>query len=99
MYKTAKSCAASDGQISDTFPCLVGVRQGENVSPLLFSIYLGDLQLFLQVAHKGLTVVNKMTKDKLDESLLKYLKLYVLLYAHDTVLVAESAEDLQKSTH
>ena len=34
MYKTAKSCVISDGQISDTFPCLVGVRQGENLSPL-----------------------------------------------------------------
>ena len=44
-----------------------------------------------------MTVVNKMTKDRLDESLLKYLKLYVLLYADDTVLVAESAEVLQKS--
>ena len=87
MYKTAKSCVSSDGQISDTFPCLVGVRQGENLSPLLFSIYFGDIQLFLQDAHK----------DRLDESLLKYLKLYVLLYADDTVLVAESAEDLQKS--
>ena len=96
MYKTAKSCVTSNGQISDTFPCL-GVRQGENLSPLLFSIYLGDLQLFLQDAHKGLTVVNKMTEDRLDESLLKYLKLYVLLYADDTVLVAKSAEDLQKS--
>ena len=77
MYKTAKSCVTSDGQISDTFPCLVGVglRQGENLSPLLFSIYLGDLQLCLQDSHKGLTVVNKMTKDRLDKSLLKYLKL------------------------
>ena len=94
MYKTAKSCVTCDGQISDTFPCLVGVRQGENLSPLLFSIYFGDLQLF---AHKGLTAVNKMTKDRLDQSLLKYLKLYVLLYADDTVLVAKSPEDLQKS--
>ena len=38
-----------------------------------------------------------MTKDRLDESLLKYLELYVILYADDTVIVAESAEDLQKS--
>ena len=64
IYQTANSCASSDGQISDTFPCLVGVRQGENLSPLLFPIYLGDLQLFLQDAHKGLAVANKMTKDK-----------------------------------
>ena len=64
MYKTAKSCVTSDGQISDTFPCLVGVRQGENLSPLLFSIYPCDLQIILQDAHKGLTAVNKMTKDR-----------------------------------
>ena len=51
----------------------------------------------MQDAHKGLAAVNKMTKGRLAESLLKYLKLYVLLYADDTVLVAESAEDLQKS--
>ena len=44
MYKYEKSFVTSDGQISDTFSCLVGVRQGETVSPLLFSIYLGDLQ-------------------------------------------------------
>ena len=44
-----------------------------------------------------LVVVNKITKGRLDESLLKYHKLYVLFYADDTVLVAESAEDLQKS--
>ena len=68
MYKTTKLCVTSDGQIFDTFPCLVGVRQGENLSLLLFSIYLGDLQLFLQDAHKRLTVVNKMTKDRLDET-------------------------------
>ena len=52
---------------------------------------------FLQDAHKGMAVVNK--RSRLDECLLKYLKLYVLglLYADDTVLIAESAEDLQKS--
>ena len=53
MYKTAKSCVTSDGQISDTFPCLVGVRQGGNLSPLLFSIYLGDLQLFFTRCTQG----------------------------------------------
>ena len=53
MYKTAKECASSDGRISDTCPCLVGVRQGENLSPLLFSIYLGDLQLFFARCTQG----------------------------------------------
>ena len=63
---------------------LLGVRRDENLSPLLFSICLCDLQLVLQDAHKGLAVVNKITKDRLNESLLKYLKLYILLYADDT---------------
>ena len=53
MYKTAKSCVTSDGQIFYTFPCLVGVRQGENLSPLLFFIYLGDLQLFYKMHTRG----------------------------------------------
>ena len=34
---------------SDYFPCNVGVRQGENLSPLLFSIYLNDLKDFIRV--------------------------------------------------
>jgi len=97
MYKSAKSCVSSNGQLSDSFPCLIGVRQGENLSPLLFSIYLNDLQLFLQNVHTGLSVVNKLATDKLDDSMSDFLKLYILLYADDTVLLAESAEDLQKS--
>ena len=55
MYKSAKSCVAINGLLTDNFSCLIGVRQGENLSPLLFSLYLNDLQEFLQKAHMGLT--------------------------------------------
>ena len=30
------------------FLCNVGVRQGENLSPFLFSLYINDLESFLQ---------------------------------------------------
>ena len=40
MYKNAKSCVSKDGFLSDYFRCSVGVRQGENLSPLLFAIFL-----------------------------------------------------------
>ena len=48
MYKSAKSCVAINGLLNDNFSCLIGARQGKNLSPLLFSLYLNDLQDFLQ---------------------------------------------------
>ena len=44
MYSKAKSCVKNGGSISDTFTCHSGVRQGENLSPLLFSIFLNDME-------------------------------------------------------
>ena len=47
MYNLAKSCVSlPDDSVSSMFQCDVGVRQGENVSPLLFSIYFSDLNSF-----------------------------------------------------
>lgn len=46
MYKGIKSCVQSSKGRSDFFPCNIGVRQGENLSPLLFSIFINDLETF-----------------------------------------------------
>ena len=40
MYKKVKSCVSYRGQCSDFFPCEMGVRQGDNLSPLFFNIFL-----------------------------------------------------------
>ena len=47
LYENIKSCMKISGEFSQPFACNCGVRQGENLSPILFSIYLNDLENFL----------------------------------------------------
>jgi hypothetical protein len=47
MYSKIKSCITQGNEFSDFFACEVGVRQGENIFPFLFSLYLNDLEKFL----------------------------------------------------
>jgi hypothetical protein len=93
IYKNAKSCLKVNGVISDYFPSNIGVRQGENLSPLLFSLYLNDLHDFFVTQNQTNGIFcNTHTSD---ESILMFVKLFILLYADDTVIIAESAQSLQ----
>lgn len=47
MYKGIKSKICINGFSSDLFTCNVGVRQGESLSPCLFSLYINDLEDYL----------------------------------------------------
>jgi hypothetical protein len=80
-----------NGGQSDSFPCLTGVRQGENLYHFLFSIFLNDL--FLSIW--GIPLEN--IRDKLESELRVYYKLFVILYADDTVILSESKDGLQKA--
>jgi hypothetical protein len=42
MYQNIRSCICNHNMYSDYFPCSIGVRQGENLSPLLFSLFLEE---------------------------------------------------------
>ena len=99
LYKEAKSCVKSNNTISNVFSCNVGVRQGENLSPLLFAIFLNDLESSLRRdGVSGLNYINSETiKHLSDDDVEIWLRLYVLLYADDTIILSESAEDLQKA--
>jgi hypothetical protein len=44
QFETVSNCK------SDYFNCDMGVRQGENVSPFLFAMFLNDLQMFFENA-------------------------------------------------
>ena len=47
LYNNAKSCVRLNNKMSTHFDCNIGVRQGDNLSPLLFAIYLNDFEFFL----------------------------------------------------
>ena len=47
MYKGIKSMLEINGMLSGFFNCNIGVRQGENLSPFLFSMYINDIEEFL----------------------------------------------------
>ena len=96
MYANAKSCVRQGVELSDSFYSNVGVRQGENLSPVLFSLFLNDLVEFISHAYDGLSNIYNAAHIFLDtDELSVYLKLYMLLYADDTVILAESQNELQ----
>ena len=73
-YNNIKSCVQVYGQKSDYFSCYTGVRLVENLSPLLFALYLNDLESFLKYNH-----VNNL---KLNDNIFdQFLKIQILLYA------------------
>jgi hypothetical protein len=41
-----RTCIRKGNEYSEFFNCETRVKQGENVSPYLFSLYLNDLELF-----------------------------------------------------
>merc|ERR1739840_92558 len=89
MYKDIKPCGNSDGNLSDYFASFNGVRQGENLSPFLFALFINDFEHFLlQYGSKPIEITGP--------DLQIYLKLLIIMYADDTVLFANSIENLQR---
>ena len=60
------------------------------MSPILFSLYLNDLEYFL--LHTNLEGI---TLDITDNEIMIYMRLFTLLYADDSVLMADNPEDMQ----
>ena len=87
MYSSIKSYVKISGKCSKLFLCSRGLRQGLNLSPLLFSLYLNDLEHFI-------TTRNDKIIEIYDADLDILVKMLVLLYADDTVIFATSEENL-----
>ena len=83
MYTSVKSMVKYDNCLSQEFSCYLGVRQGECLSPFLFSIYLNDIEAeFVHSNCKGVDI--------------SVLKIFLMLYADDIVIFAEDQACLQE---
>jgi len=83
ILSNTKSRVLLSNQIAtDWFPINNGVRQGDPLSPTLFSLYINDLVDHLKEKCPTLTVAD--------------FEINTLLYADDMVLLAESERNLQQ---
>ena len=82
LYAKVKSCARANDRPTNFFSCSRGVRQGCLLSPILFALFLNDLNEAISSKAKGVRFGEDVV--------------HSLLYADDLILLAESGEDLQK---
>ena len=82
LYSECQSCIKLRNNLcTDWFSVNSGVKQGDNVSPTLFSLYINELAKEIKDLKCGIKINN--------------IDISILMYADDMVLVANTEEDLQ----
>jgi len=83
MYNNVQSCVRGCNSLSEYFNCVVGLKQGEVMSPILFSLFIEDVELFLQDdVNCGLSF--------------NHIMFVLMLFADDMVILGNSPADLQQ---
>ena len=91
MYQETKAYVRCHNLESDVFINNIGIKQGCNVSCLIFALYLNDLEDFMFTRHcDGISLSDPNTGSLM-------LMLLLLLYADDSVILSHNKHDLQYS--
>ena len=84
LYSNATMKLKSNSYFTKTYEIVEGVLQGESLSPLLFSIFIADMQsYFYSFGLNGINVDN-------------YISVLLLFFADDLVILADSEIDLNR---
>ena len=89
MYADSKACVRVGDEMSDWFSVEVGLRQGCVMSPWLFNLYMDGVVREMNARARG------MGLKLIDESENEW-EMNQLLFADDTVIVADSEEKLNQ---
>ena len=82
LYRDTKSCVKINNMYTEWFQVNNGVRQGDSMSPTLFSLFINDLATDVKDLELGVKVGGQ--------------DISILLYADDIVLISPTAENLQQ---
>ena len=74
---------------------LYRVRQGDNLSPVLFALFINDFTEYVSTAYGGLNIAQSCYPSLINSEDIVLLKVFVLLYADDTIILAENEIELQ----
>lgn len=79
MYSHTTSCVRINNKLTEWFDCKSGVKQGDNLSPTLFSAFVNDLVTEINDFDIGVKVDNRTIS--------------MLLYADDIAFLASQEND------
>ncbi len=83
IYKSTENRVRTAEGLTNVFRLSKGVRQGCPLSPLLFNIFIADLEQYLKGKQEGGVVING-------------IKIWLLAYADDMVLMAVDPKQMQE---
>ena len=89
FYVNSRACVRVDGDKSDWFDVRVGLRQGCVMSPWMFNLYMDNVLKEMELNMGEIGVQMRAPNGRM-------WRIWRLLFADDTALVAESVEDLQR---